>query len=184
MRVIAGSARSLKLKTPAGMSVRPTTDRIKETLFNILSPNVYGSTFLDMFCGSGAIGIEALSRGAEKAVFIDDSKVSIQYTNDNLRFTKLDTKAEVLRCDARFSADTLKSRGLVFDIIFLDPPYDKEYEKTVLEQASFCDILKDDGIVIVESGVSTEFNYVSKCGLEIYREKIYGSNKHVFLRKA
>ena len=183
MRVIAGIARSLKLKTPAGMNVRPTTDRIKETLFNILSPDIYGCTFLDLFCGSGAIGIEALSRGAERAVFVDDNRTSCQFANDNLVFTKLVDKAEVIRADARFASDTLKSRGLQFDIVFLDPPYDKGFEKTVLEQASFCDILKNDGIVIVECSASTEFDYSEDCGLEVYREKVYGSNKHVFLRK-
>ena len=183
MRVIAGSARSLKLKTPAGMNVRPTTDRIKETLFNIISPEVYGCTFLDLFCGSGAIGIEALSRGAEKAVFVDEDRTSCRFTEENLAFTKLAGKAEVLRSDARFITDTLKGWGMKFDIVFLDPPYDKGFEKTVLEQASFCDILNNDGIVIVESSVSTEFDYAGECGLEVYREKVYGSNKHVFLRK-
>ena len=183
MRVIAGSAKSLKLKTPAGMSVRPTTDRIKETLFNILSPDVYGSVFLDLFCGSGAIGIEALSRGASKAVFVDDSKVSCEYTKSNLVFTKLDQSAEVMRADAGSAVNMLRNRGMVFDIIFLDPPYDEKLEKAVLEQKSFCDILSDEGIVVVEASADTGFEYAEAAGLEVYREKVYGSNKHVFLRK-
>ncbi|MBO4414485.1 MAG: 16S rRNA (guanine(966)-N(2))-methyltransferase RsmD [Lachnospiraceae bacterium] len=183
MRVIAGSARSLRLTAPKGMEVRPTTDRIKETLFNIISADIYDCSFLDLFCGSGAIGIEALSRGASKAVFIDESKTSCDCTLKNLEFTRLGDKAKVIRMDAVSAVTKLRNEGARFDIIFLDPPYDKELEKTVLEQKAFCDILNEDGFVIVEASSETAFDYAGSCGLEVYREKVYGSNKHVFMRK-
>ena len=183
MRVIAGSARSLKLTAPKGLEVRPTTDRIKETLFNIISADIYGCSFLDLFCGSGAIGIEALSRGAQNAVFVDESRTSADCTIANLKFTRLEKNAEVIRSDAVSGIRRLKSENRHFDIIFMDPPYDRELEKTVLEQEAFCDILNEDGIVIVEASSSTDFEYAGECGLDVYREKVYGSNKHVFLRK-
>ena len=184
MRVIAGSARSLKLTAPEGLEVRPTTDRIKETLFNILSPDIYGCRFLDLFCGSGAIGIEALSRGARKAVFVDNNTKSLECTRKNLMFTKLADGAEVIKSDSVSVINRLKIENRRFDIIFMDPPYDRGFEKSVLEQEAFCDILDEDGIVIIEASADTGFGYIEGCGLEIYREKSYGSNKHVFLRKA
>ncbi|MCR5324811.1 MAG: 16S rRNA (guanine(966)-N(2))-methyltransferase RsmD [Lachnospiraceae bacterium] len=183
MRVIAGTARSLRLSAPKGLEVRPTTDRIKETLFNIIRDDVNDCCFLDLFCGSGAIGIEALSRGAKKSVFVDASKTSIECTRKNLEFTKLLEKAKIMHTDAISALNRLKSENEAFDIIFLDPPYDKELEKSVLEQKAFYDILNEDGIVIVEASVNTDFSYADDSGLVIYREKVYGSNKHVFLRK-
>ena len=183
MRVIAGSARSLRLTAPKGLDVRPTTDRIKETLFNIISSDVYDCRFLDLFCGSGAIGTEALSRGAAKAVFVDESRISCECTKKNLEFTKLIDRARIYRMDAVSAVGRLRNEGERFDIIFLDPPYDKELEKTVLEQKAFYDILNEDGFVIVEASAATEFDYADRIGLSVYREKVYGSNKHVFLRK-
>ena len=99
MRVIAGTARSLPLKTIEGLDTRPTTDRIKETLFNMLQSEILGSRFLDLFSGSGAIGIEALSRGAKEAVFVEHSKPCVACIKDNLKFTKLDEKAVVMEQD-------------------------------------------------------------------------------------
>lgn len=182
MRVIAGSARSLKLKTPAGNDVRPTTDRIKETLFNILSPDIYGADFLDMFAGSGAIGIEALSRGANSCVFVEKSRESLGCINDNLTHTKLADKAKVMSLDAVASVSRLYHDGRRFDIIFMDPPYNQELEKKVLEAIADYSILKEDGMIIIEASAETEFDYLEDIGFELTREKRYGSNKHVFLK--
>jgi len=184
MRVIAGSARSLKLTAPKGLEVRPTTDRIKETLFNILSNDIYDCRFLDLFCGSGAIGIEALSRGARSAVFVDMSRTSLECTKANLEHTKLADRAEIISSDAVSAVSRLASAGRRFDIIFMDPPYNAEHEKNVLERGRLCDILEEDGIIIIEASAETDFEYAQACGLEISRIKSYGSNKHVFLRKA
>ena len=123
MRVISGSARGLKLKAPEGLNTRPTTDRIKESLFNIIAADLYDICFLDLFGGSGGIGIEALSRGARKAYFADSSRKSIDIINDNLKRARLDSKAVVMNCDFRQALNRIKAEGEKFDIVFLDPPY-------------------------------------------------------------
>ena len=181
MRVIAGSKRSLKLKTPPGDNVRPTTDRIKETLFNILNPRIYDCDFLDLFCGSGGIGIEALSRGANSCVFVDSSNESLKYTKDNLKFTGLEDTATVMRSDAAGAIRDLFTSGKRFDIVFMDPPYSNGLEKKVLEEISRFNILNEDGIIIVEAAADTDFSYLSELGFILTREKSYGSNKHMFI---
>ena len=135
MRVIAGSARSLKLKTPDGLDTRPTTDRIKETLFNIIGPTVYDSIFLDLFSGSGGIGIEALSRGAREAVFVENNPKAMRCIKDNLRFTRLESKAVTITTDVMNALYRLEGEK-IFDIIFMDPPYNRELERKVLEYLS------------------------------------------------
>ena len=114
MRVIAGSARSLKLVTIDSMDTRPTTDRIKETLFNMLSNDIPGCRFLDVFSGSGAIGIEALSRGAAMAVFVENSRKAVECINKNLAFTKLADRAQVLSADAVQAVGMLERQGQAF----------------------------------------------------------------------
>ena len=133
MRVIAGSAKRLLLKTIEGKDTRPTTDRIKETLFNMMQNDVYGCTFLDLFSGSGAIGIEALSRGAEMAVMVEHNPRAAQCIRENLKITHLEDKATVMNCDVITALKRLEERQLVFDIIFMDPPYNQLLEKAVLE---------------------------------------------------
>ena len=123
MRVIAGSARSLKLKTLEGLDTRPTTDRIKETLFNIIGPTIYDSIFLDLFSGSGGIGIEALSRGAKEAVFVENNPKAMRCIKDNLRFTRLESRAATMTADVMNALYRLEGEK-IFDIIFMDPPYD------------------------------------------------------------
>ena len=182
MRVIAGSARSLKLTAPKGFDVRPTTDRIKETLFNIISSDIYDCSFLDLFCGSGAIGIEALSRGAGHAVFVDESRISLDCTRANLEHTRLMDKADIIRSDALAATARLAAEGRRFDIIFMDPPYDRNLEKNILERGRLCDILEEEGIIIIEASAATDIGYADAAGFAIYREKCYGSNKHVFLK--
>ena len=135
MRVIAGSARSLRLKTLDGMDTRPTTDRIKETLFNMIGPSMFDCVFLDLFAGSGGIGIEALSRGAREAVFVENNPKAMMCVKDNLKFTKLEGKAVTLTTDVMNALYKLEGEK-VFDYIFLDPPYDRGFEKRVLEYLS------------------------------------------------
>lgn len=183
MRVISGKAGRLKLITPAGMEVRPTSDRIKETLFNIISPYLYGADFLDLFSGSGGIGIEALSRGAESCVFVDNYKDSEKCIKKNLETTRLGDAAEMLFCDAVSSIGRLFRSGKRFDIIFMDPPYNCEWEKKVIEQLAEYPLLKEDGMIIVEASANTDLSFAEEYGFSISREKCYGSNKHVFLKK-
>jgi len=181
MRVISGKAGRLLLVTPKGMAVRPTTDRIKETLFNIINPYLFECEFLDLFAGSGAIGIEALSRGAAKCVFVENSRESKDCIEKNLKSTRLEENAELLFRDAVMAIPVLYNQGKRFDIIFMDPPYNMEHEKKVLEQLEKTRILKEDGMIIVEASADTDFSYIEDSCFTITREKKYGSNKHIFI---
>lgn len=184
MRVIAGTARHLPLKTPDGMETRPTTDRIKETLFNILQPYLAGADFLDLFSGSGAIGIEALSRGARNCYFVENKAEAQKCIVENLKFTKLVDQARLLRGDVFSELIRLKSEGRKFDFIFMDPPYDQEHEKKVLKILSDGVLLKDDTWIIVEASIETDFSYVEELGYEIVKDKKYKTNRHMILRPA
>lgn len=183
MRVIAGSAKSLKLKTLDGMDTRPTTDRIKETLFNIIGASVYGCVFLDLFSGSGGIGIEALSRGAKEAVFVENNPKAMKYIKENLSFTRLDSKASTMTMDVLHALYQLEGEKL-FDIIFMDPPYGRCLEKQVLKYLSGSGLVYDDTVIIVEASLDTDFSYVEEQGFSVIREKKYKTNKHVFLEKS
>ena len=182
MRVIAGSAKRIQLKTIDGLNTRPTTDRIKETLFNMISEYLADSIFLDLFSGSGGIGIEALSRGAAYAVFVENSKKAAACIEDNIHFTKFDTQSRLLTSDALTAIHTLEGK-YKFDIIFMDPPYQKDLEKQVLLQLSNSGLLKEDSLIIVEADLDTSFDYVESYGFEVLKFKRYKTNMHVFLQK-
>ena len=184
MRVIAGSARSLLLKTVPGLDVRPTTDRIKETLFNMLAPVIPECRFLDIFAGSGAIGIEAMSRGASEAVFVDSARASAECIEDNLRHTKFTENTRVLKTDALSAVAMLEREGKAFDIIFMDPPYNKDLEREVLERLRGSKLVTESTKIIVEASVSTDFGYLSELGFTITKNKEYKTNKHVFIAMA
>lgn len=181
MRVIAGTARRLLLKTPEGLDTRPTTDRIKETLFNMLMPYLPGAIFVDLFSGSGGIGIEALSRGAEKAYFVENNQKAIACIMDNIEHTHLLDRAVVLKQDV-FSALRGSIKETV-DVIFLDPPYQQEYEKRVLELLRDAPYVNEDTLIVVEAALETAFDYVEDLGFVVEKEKQYKTNKHVFIRK-
>ena len=180
MRVIAGTARSLPLKCPKGQDTRPTTDRIKETLFNILQPYTQGSVFVDCFSGSGAIGIEAISRGAKKAYFIENANAAISCIEANLAFTKFTDRAVVLKQDAVSALNSIFEKEA--DIIFMDPPYGLELERQMLSLLKNHRYVTEETLIIVEAGVRTDFSYAEEMGYKIVREKKYKTNKHVFLR--
>ena len=183
MRIIAGTARSLPLKTIEGKDTRPTTDKTKETLFNVMQFDVPGAYFLDLFAGSGQIGLEALSRGAAYAVFVENSRKAASCIEDNIRFTKFDKVSKLMMTDAVTAVRTLEGK-YKFDIVFMDPPYNKELEKEVLITLSDSDILKDDTLIVVEASNDTDFDYLTEFGYEIVKEKIYKTNKHVFIKRA
>lgn len=183
MRVIAGSARRLLLKTVEGMDTRPTTDRIKETLFNMLHSDLYGCTFLDLFAGSGAIGIEALSRGAKQAVFVENQPKALACIRENLRTTHLEDRSLVLGCDAERAIRELEKKKLVFSYIFMDPPYRRELEKTMLSSLAASSLVNEDTVMIVEAALDTECDYLSGLGLTLLKEKRYKTNKHLFIAK-
>ena len=184
MRVIAGTARRLPLVTPKGMETRPTTDRIKETLFNILQNDLPGCHFLDLFAGSGAIGIEALSRGAAKAVFVDNSKEALSCIRQNLEKTHLADKAIVIGQDCAGAIHALDAKKMHFDIIFMDPPYQLNAEKEVLTAIADSKIADEDTQIIIEATLDREFSEDELAGFDVVRVKEYKTNKHIVLQKS
>lgn len=172
MRVIAGSARRLLLKAPDGMDTRPTADRVKESLFNMLNPDLYGCAFLDLFSGSGAIGIEALSRGAQRAVLVDASMECAGIIKQNLEVTKLGENAEIINEDVYAAIERLGRRGDKFDIIFMDPPYAARYYVPVMEAIKKADILAAEGYIVAESAKGVDFTAAE--GFKIFKERKCG----------
>ena len=183
MRVISGSARGLKLKAPKGMHTRPTTDKIKETIFNILAPEIYDCRFLDIFSGSGATAIEALSRGAEEAVLIENDREALGVIRDNLKSARVSHLAEVLGDDFNSALNRLGRQNRRFDLVFMDPPYHQGLERQVLEYLQGSSVIDKDTLIIVEADLHTDFSYVESLGYELLRSKEYKTNKHVFLKK-
>ncbi|MDO4478340.1 MAG: 16S rRNA (guanine(966)-N(2))-methyltransferase RsmD [Lachnospiraceae bacterium] len=182
MRVIAGTARSLPLKTVPTKDVRPTTDKTKETLFNILMPYIYECRFLDLFAGSGAIGIEAISRGAKAAVFVERDRAAQRVIEENLAFTKFTDKSRLLKMDVLAAPARLQNEE-PFDIIFMDPPYDNGLEKQVLELLKDSPLVTDETIIVVEASKETDFSYLESLGFEAFKDKLYKNNRHIFIRK-
>lgn len=156
LRVIAGTAKGHKLKTVEGMSTRPTTDRVKESLFNILAPYLERTSVLDLFAGTGSLGIEALSRGAASAVFADKSRDSISVIRANLEHTKLLEKSKILQEDFLTALDSLFAGNAKFDIIMLDPPYNKNFIQDTLKNLTKNDIIKDGSIIAAEHDAREE----------------------------
>lgn len=182
MRVIAGSARSLKLVTPRSGATRPTTDRIKETLFNMIQFDIADATFLDLFAGSGGIGIEALSRGAKKCVFVDNDKEAGSCITQNIEHTKFTEQATYLKQDTFVALQMLEYKEH-FDIVFMDPPYNQELEKRVLEYLTMSSLIDTDTLIIFEADIHTDISYLDSLGYTLEKEKRYKTNKHVFVRR-
>ncbi len=182
MRVIAGKARRLPLITPEGRDTRPTTDRIKETLFSMIQTEVPGSMFLDLFSGSGGIGIEALSRGAEKAYFVEFGKEPLRCIRANLAKTRLEDQAVVLPVEVTYGISKLEKMGPVFDIIYADPPYKKDFETKILKLLADSRIVRPGTMVIMESALVTKPDYIDEERYEIKKIKEYKTNQHVFLQ--
>ena len=153
MRVITGKARGVQLKTPEGMTTRPTADRVKEALFSIINFDIPGARVLDLFGGTGQLGIEALSRGAKSAVFVDAGEPACRLIKENLRRTKLEADGRVVRADYM---DYLKRCRETFDIILLDPPYAEVFLENALKCIAEIDILQSGGIIVTERPVGKE----------------------------
>ncbi|MCR5556918.1 MAG: 16S rRNA (guanine(966)-N(2))-methyltransferase RsmD [Butyrivibrio sp.] len=183
MRVIAGSARRLKLVTPEGNDTRPTQDRIKETLFNMIQMQVPGSVFIDLFSGSGGIGIEALSRGAKKAYFIENAMNAYKCIMENIKTTHFEDVSTVIKSDVVIGLRNIHEEEA--DIIFIDPPYhDDLYQRTLIQLETMSYVTKNT-MIIIEAPVEMDFSFVEDLGFEVRREKEYKTNKHVFIyRKA
>lgn len=182
MRVIAGKARRIQLNTVEGMDTRPTTDRIKETLFNMISHGLCDASFLDLFAGSGAIGIEALSRGAKDAVFVEMNPRAAACIQENLSRTKLTDSADVMVTDVHNALLRLEGNRS-FDYIFMDPPYNMGLEKEILSRLSHSSILADDALIIIEASCETDFSWLEEYGYTLLKRKDYKTNMHIFVQR-
>lgn len=181
MRVIAGSARGIKLKTIPEFTTRPTVDRVKENMFNIIQHSIYDSIVLDLFSGSGGLCIESLSRGASKAFFIEKNIKCIPIINDNIEKTGLSDRAVVVNTDFEFFLTKAKQNGLIFDIIFLDPPHKKGLGLKALEIISENSLLNEGGIIVVEHHPDEE--YPDECGnFDKFKFKKYGNTTLTFYK--
>ena len=179
MRVITGKARGVQLKTPEGMLTRPTADRVKEALFSIINFDLPGAVVLDLFGGTGQLGIEALSRGANSAVFVDQREDACKIIRENLRRTKLETQAKVVRSDY---LDYLRRSREQFDIILLDPPYAEVFLENALKCIAEIDILKTGGIIVAERPVEKELPFEFE-GYTRSRDYKYGKTLLTIYRK-
>lgn len=179
MRVITGKARGVLLKTPEGMLTRPTSDRVKEALFSIVNFDLPGANVLDLFAGTGQLGIEALSRGAKHAVFVDAREDACKIVRENLRRTKLENEAKVVRGDY---LDYLRRCKEKYDIILLDPPYAEVFLENALKCITEIDILQSGGIIVTERPVEKKLSLVFE-GYTRSKDYKYGNTLLTLYRK-
>ena len=170
MRVITGKARGIQLKTPEGMQTRPTTDRVKEALFSIIHFDIPGSRVLDLFGGTGQLGIEALSRGAKSAVFVDQRADACALIRENLKRTRMEQDAKVIRGDYLEYLSRCREN---FDIVLLDPPYAEVYLENALKKITEIDILQSGGIIVAERPLGKELPWEFE-GFERSKDYKYG----------
>jgi 16S rRNA (guanine966-N2)-methyltransferase len=173
MRVVSGDLKGRILKAVPGTSTRPTTDKVKESLFNMIGPYFTGGTGLDLFAGSGGLGIEALSRGLEKVIFVDRDGKAIHIVNENLKSCGLENKAEVYRNDAVRALKAIQKRDITFNFIFLDPPYKKQQLVKLLEIIANEKLIHEDGLVVCEHASDIQLPE-SIGGLKQVRNEKYG----------
>lgn len=184
MRVIAGTARRLKLETPAGRHTRPTSDKIKETLFNMIQQDLYDARFLDLFSGSGGIAVEALSRGAAEAVMVDNDREALRCIRANLAHTHFEEQARVMAMDVIQALRRLDQQGKAFDIIFMDPPYSMGLERRILPYLVDSSLVHDDTRIIVEASLEDDPVVMPPdSGWRVERVKKYKNNCHIFIEK-
>lgn len=150
MRVVSGECKGRFLKAVPGSSTRPTTDKVKEAIFNIIGPYFTGGIGLDLFAGSGGLGIEALSRGIDKVIFVDRDGKAIQTINDNIKACELEERSEVYRNDATRALKAIQKRALAFDVIFLDPPYKQQQLLSLLESLDKGNMIVNQGLIVCE----------------------------------
>ena len=179
MRVISGSAKGVNLKTPEGLNTRPTIDRVKEALFSVIHFDIPGSDVLDLFAGTGQLGIEALSRGAASAVFVDCQDIACRLVKENLKRTKLEDKAQVIRAEY---TDYLRRCNKKFGIIFLDPPYSNDFLENSLNLITEIDILQSGGIIVCERPLGKDLDWDFP-GFSRSRDYKYGSTLLAVFRK-
>ena len=179
MRVVAGRAKGIALKTPSGMLTRPTADRVKEAMFSIVQFDLPGASVLDLFGGTGQLGIEAVSRGAKSATFVDNREDACRLIRENLKRTGMEKESRVVRMDYM---DFLKRNREKFDIVLLDPPYAEEYLENSLKMITEIDILQSGGIIIAERPLGKDLSLDFE-GFERSRDYKYGTTLLAVYRK-
>ena len=176
MRIITGRARGARLKSPKGLLTRPTSDRVKESLFSILGGQVAGRRVLDLFAGTGSLGLEALSRGAASAVFVDRATEAV--LRENVEHTRLGEASRIFRCDVFFAIARLSAEKETFDLVFCDPPYHQGLWERTLTALDLSPMLSEGALVVVESG-EDEKEVPPLSRLSLLREERYGHTTRV-----
>ena len=180
MRIISGKSRGTKLYTLEGENTRPTLDRVKESIFNIIQGEIEGAKILDLFAGSGAIGLEFLSRGADKAVLCDKSKEAINIIKKNISKTHFEDKAQVFNIDFENCLEKLKNEQ--FDIIYLDPPYETDYIMKSLEKIIELKIAKQESLIIIETDDEQRIlKQIENVDVKIIDRRKYGRAAIIFV---
>ena len=184
MRIIAGKFRSQPLAAPKGWKTRPTSDRLRETLFNVLAPRIENAVFADLFAGTGAVGIEALSRGARQVYFAENATAPLEALRANLKNFRLGSEAQVEPAGTLSLLRRLRTQGVLLDIVFLDPPYSDQtaYEST-LQHLAEISTLSADGLVVVEHARRSPLPKISEC-LQPYRTIEQGEAALTFFRRS
>jgi len=182
MRITGGTLRGRKLIVPKSPAIRPMRDQVRSALFSILGDLVEGSRFLDLFAGTGSVGIEALSRGASFAVFVDESREAVKLIERNLQELGLTSRAEILQDDVFRALERLHRRGEPFDLVFVGPPYGQELAHKALERLGELSLLRDEAVVVTEifKKETLEDRYGS---LALVDERAYGDNVLKFYRR-
>ena len=185
MRIISGSMRGTKLFTLEGMDVtRPTLDRVKESLFNILNFKLKDAIVLDLFAGSGSLGLESISRGAKKSYFCDASRNAIKVINQNIEKTRCQEKATVINKDYKRALMEFKEKNIKFDIVFLDPPYKTNYNIETVKFFEEFNLLNEDGIIVIETDIEKEvLEELKDFSVDIYDVRKYGRVSLIFIRR-
>lgn len=183
MRIISGKARGTKLYTLEGDSTRPTLDRVRESVFNIIQSEIPESVVLDLFSGSGAVGLEFASRGAKKVYMCDNSKKAIEIINNNIEKTHMQEKVELNNCDFKMAISKIKEEAI--DIVYLDPPYKTDYIKQALEKLLELKIINDETLIIAETDeLEKVLKEIEKLKLKITDQRKYGRANIIFLKRA
>lgn len=174
MRVISGSNKGLPLKAVPGTNTRPTTDKVKESIFNMIGPYFDGGIAVDLFAGSGNLGIESLSRGMDKCIFIERDPKAVQTIKENLMKSRLEDAGEIFKADATRAVKALEKRNLKIDLLFVDPPYDKVMYYNLVQTLIDKDCMNNGAIIVCEheKNVMLEKSYGD---FELVRKEIYGS---------
>jgi len=181
MRIIGGARRGTKLYTLEGLNTRPSLDRVKEALFNIINFDLEDAIVLDLFSGSGALALESLSRGAKKAYLCDNNYKAIEIIKKNVEKTKFEDETVIINKSYEKALDYFKINNILFDIVFLDPPYESDYAIKSVEYIIKNDLLNDDGFIVIETDNDNVINNLNN--VDIYDIRKYGRVKLLFLKK-